>query len=67
MTSTPLSPAQQTVLDLRQQLYSSEYRPVAVRTGDKRPFGGEWQNRARRDPPEAVSEVPKLEHSIQAF
>jgi hypothetical protein len=48
------SPAQQvTVMALRKRLHTSGYRPVAVRTAEKRPYGNNWLNRARLDPPEA--------------
>jgi hypothetical protein len=73
MVSTTFQPPQwQTgeqakVLALRQRLFASGYRPVAVYNFDakvngagKRPFETEWQIRARRDPPEAVVVTPRL-------
>src|ERR1700693_3955619 len=42
----------------RQQLWHFGYRPVAVYTKDKRPFGIDWTGRARRNPPEAASVSP---------
>lgn len=41
--------------DLRKALWSAGYRPVAVKTGDKRPDGEVWQTRARQEPPEAAT------------
>jgi hypothetical protein len=46
------------VMSKRQQLWHSGYRPVAVYTNDKRPFGNNWTGRARRNPPDAATEVP---------
>jgi len=43
-----------TVAALRRRLWAAGYRPLAVRTGGKAPAGLAWQNRARRDPPEAA-------------
>ncbi len=41
--------------DLRKALWSAGYRPVAVKTGDKRPDGEAWQARARQSVPEAAA------------
>jgi hypothetical protein len=40
---------------LRARLWEAGYRPVALYSNDKRPIGGAWQARARRDPPEAAA------------
>jgi hypothetical protein len=45
----------------RQQWWNSGYRPVAVYTNDKKPFGYDWEGRARRDPPDAAAAVPSNE------
>jgi hypothetical protein len=53
------------VASYRAQLWTAGFRPVAVYNADagvigagKRPRGGSWQHRARRDPP-AVTERPE--------
>lgn len=50
-----------TVAALRARLWKAGYRPVALYSGDKRPFGDAWQQRARRDPPEAAEAPPRPE------
>lgn len=45
------------IASLRSQLWNNGYRPVAVYTRDKRPFGNAWHERARQNPPGAVIEV----------
>jgi AAA domain/Bifunctional DNA primase/polymerase, N-terminal len=50
--------ATRAVMSKRQQLWNSGYRPVAVYTNDKRPFGNDWTGRARHDPPEAAIVSP---------
>jgi hypothetical protein len=49
-------------------MWESGYRPVAVYNWNasvpspgKQPFGREWQNRARLDPPEAAVAIPRLD------
>ncbi len=39
------------VARLRAKLAATGFRPVAVITNDKRPFGNAWPDRARQDPP----------------
>jgi len=51
-----IAPSHEDVAALRSQLYSNGYRPVAVYTQGKRPFGNAWQDRARQNPPGAVTE-----------
>ncbi len=46
------------VMSKRQQLWNSCYRPIAVYSRDKRPFGNDWTKRGRSDPPEAAIAVP---------
>ena len=41
---------------LRRQLWESGYRPLAVHTGGKKPFGLAWQERARQNPPATITE-----------
>ena len=41
---------------MRNQLWASGYRPVAVYSGDKRPFGAQWTQRARQNPPASLIE-----------
>jgi RecA-family ATPase len=50
------TPSHEDVTALRSQLYSNGYRPVAVYTQGKRPFGNAWQDRARQNPPGAIIE-----------
>lgn len=50
------TPSHEDVAALRSQLYSNGYRPVAVYAQGKRPFGNAWQDRARQNPPGAVTE-----------
>ncbi len=49
------------VATLRAGLWSAGFRAVPVRTSDKRPKGAGWQERARRDPPEAAEALPELD------
>ena len=46
------------VASLRARLAVAGFRPVALYTNEKRPFGNAWQERARRDPPEAAEVKP---------
>jgi RecA-family ATPase len=50
------APSHEDVTALRLQLHSNGYRPVAVYTHGKRPFGNAWQDRSRQNPPGAVTE-----------
>jgi hypothetical protein len=43
----------------RDRLWSNGFRPVAVHTGAKRPFGKEWTERARMNPPDAAAQWPE--------
>jgi hypothetical protein len=61
-----LLPKQQAVLDIRQALWSSGYRPVPVYSPEvggsspgKWPCGDYWTGHARRNPPEAAISAPK--------
>ncbi len=45
---------------LRARLWAAGFRPVALYSNDKRPMGDAWQERARRDPPEAATAHPNL-------
>ena len=45
---------------LRAALWAADYRPVALYSKKKRPMGAAWQDRARRDPPEAATAHPNL-------
>ena len=49
------------IVSLRSALWASGFRPVALYSGDKRPFGTAWQARARLDPPEAVGAAPRMD------
>jgi hypothetical protein len=49
-------PSHEYVAALRWQLHSNGYKPVAVYSRGKRPFGTAWQNRARQNPSGAVTE-----------
>src|SRR5258706_16456120 len=44
------------VKQLRLSLWENGYRPVAVRTQSKRPFGDNWLELAMCDPPYAVTD-----------
>jgi hypothetical protein len=46
------------VSSIRAKLWDGGYRPVALYTNEKRPFGNEWQHRARQNPPEAAEADP---------
>ena len=50
------TPSHEDVAALRLQLHSNGYSPVSVYTQGKRPFGNAWQDRARQNPPGAVTE-----------
>jgi RecA-family ATPase len=50
-------PSHEDVAALRWQLHSNGYKPVAVYSRGKRPFGNAWQDRARQNPPGAVTEA----------
>jgi hypothetical protein len=54
-----LTAEQATVKALRSRLSASGYRPVPVYTAGKRPFGNDWQNRARLNPPEDATTIPR--------
>jgi hypothetical protein len=43
----------------RRQLWQNGFRPVALHSNDKRPFGDAWQDRARQNPPEALTAQPR--------
>jgi hypothetical protein len=43
------------VTSLRRRLWAMGYPPLAIYTREKRPAGNAWQERARRDPPEATT------------
>lgn len=45
---------------LRIRLWDAGFRPLALHSSDKRPFGDAWQDRARRDPPEAATMLPSI-------
>jgi hypothetical protein len=51
-----IMPSHAEIAALRSQLWQNGYRPVAVYTQGKRPFGNAWQDRARQNPPGAVTE-----------
>jgi putative DNA primase/helicase len=51
-----ITPSHAEIAALRSQLWQNGYRPVAVYTQGKRPFGNAWQERARQNPPGAVTE-----------
>jgi hypothetical protein len=48
----------ETVAAKRCGLWGAGYRSVAVYTGGKRPKGNDWTDRARGDPPDAVTRPP---------
>jgi len=50
-------PSHEDVAALRWQLHSNGYKPVAVYSRGKRPFGNAWQDRARQNPSGAVTEA----------
>jgi hypothetical protein len=56
-----LSAETMAVMSKRQQLWDSRYRPIAVYSRDKRPFGIDWTGRGRSDPPEAANALPSNE------
>ena len=47
---------------LRVSLWRAGYRPVAVYTNAKNPFGDKWEQRARQTPPQAVTAPPDPRH-----
>lgn len=49
------------VTTLRRQLAENGFRPIALATGTKRPIHLGWPERARRNPPSDVVEVPTLD------
>ncbi|NKE46073.1 AAA family ATPase [Roseomonas frigidaquae] len=49
------APDEQAATALRRRLWTQGFRPIALATGEKRPTGRAWQERARLDPPEAAS------------
>ncbi|MCO5131828.1 MAG: AAA family ATPase [Xanthobacteraceae bacterium] len=64
---TWLSPVQSNVWAIRKQLWAAGYRPLAVYgagekvpSPGKQPVGKGWQERARLDPPEAVTVAPAM-------
>ena len=46
------------VAALRRKLGQNGFRPVALHSNEKRPFGAAWQERARQNPPEATTAPP---------
>jgi hypothetical protein len=53
-----VTPEQQQVAELRQQLWRNGFRSVPCLTGDKVPLGKDWPDRARQDPPECLQWDP---------
>jgi putative DNA primase/helicase len=54
-SNTNSSPGAVRASQARKALWESGYRPVALYRRGKRPWGNDWVERARRNPPEAVA------------